>query len=419
MAKLFSYVVDHDLGIAPHAAGKYCTLVNCKYRKKKSSQRNIVELAEEEDWIVGTGGASRKSAGHGKIVYAMKVTEKLSLKEYVKDKRFHGRRDNQRHAPNCTNRFALISTHFYYFGRNASQIPKRFKRHPLEKKGPSFRKDFDQKFIDSFVNWLERKHERKGILGKPCREEKNVGPVCRPRAMRVVLVRVGIDTGAGGINGPLFKDRSFEFIPIPDKRGIDSRTYGNCMGRKGKPFIEYFPESKRAKMMHKSIHFDPEFGSFTYGDPNTLKSRFADLQQGDLLVFYCGLEGWGFKSEPALYIMGYFDVLEAGKANEFSAKERHRLFGENFHVRHQSVYRRQKNDLVLVKGSSKSRLLTRAKLISVYGKDVTGKRLKVLSPKMRKIFGSFGGKTSIQRSSPRWVEDDFVTRSSAFVRALR
>ena len=42
--------------------------------------------------------------------------------------------------------------------------------------------------------------------------------------MQVVLLRVGINTGCGGINGALFKDGSFEYIPIPDGGGVDDRT---------------------------------------------------------------------------------------------------------------------------------------------------------------------------------------------------
>ena len=52
--------------------------------------------------------------------------------------------------------------------------------------------------------------------------------------MQVVLLRVGIDTGSGGIHGPLFSDGSFEYIPIPDSfrgKGVDKRTYGNTRGR--------------------------------------------------------------------------------------------------------------------------------------------------------------------------------------------
>lgn len=62
--------------------------------------------------------------------------------------------------------------------------------------------------------------------------------------MQVVLLRVGIDTGSGGILGPLFKDGSFEYIPIPDKtrgRGIDKRAYGDTLGRHGERLVNYFP----------------------------------------------------------------------------------------------------------------------------------------------------------------------------------
>ena len=32
-----------------------------------------------------------------------------------------------------------------------------------------------------------------------------------------VILRVGIDSGRGGIQGPLFDDWTFEFVSIPDK----------------------------------------------------------------------------------------------------------------------------------------------------------------------------------------------------------
>ena len=46
MAKLFSYVVDHDYGFAPNPFGGFCTLAKCKYGTTK---RNIVELAEADE----------------------------------------------------------------------------------------------------------------------------------------------------------------------------------------------------------------------------------------------------------------------------------------------------------------------------------------------------------------------------------
>ncbi len=126
--------------------------------------------------------------------------------------------------------------------------------------------------------------------------------------MQVVLLRVGIDTGSGGIHGPLFSDRSFEYIPIPDRfggKGVDKRTYGNTRGSRKQSLVDYFPEARREKVSGQSIHFDPEFETFTYGDPTPPKAK---LSEGSLLVFYAGLKGRNFDCPPALYIIGFFEV---------------------------------------------------------------------------------------------------------------
>ncbi len=170
--------------------------------------------------------------------------------------------------------------------------------------------------------------------------------------MNVALLRVGVDSGCGGTQGPLFADGTFEFVPIPDMKRVDERTYGNQAGRHGRPLVEYFPASRRAKMRDQSMHVDPEFATFTYGDPTQPKRGLRRLEPGDLLAFYCGLQGWDFESAPALYLVGYFAVEAAGLAADFSDADRQRLFSENFHVRHPSVYARQRADLVLVKGSN-------------------------------------------------------------------
>lgn len=236
--------------------------------------------------------------------------------------------------------------------------------------------------------------------------------------MKAVLLRVGIDTGSGRIHGPLFQDGSFEYIPIPDGFGIDQRTYGNTMGAHGRRFIEYFPGQQQARMMNQSIHFDPEFETFTYGDPTQPKAGLRNLKPGDMLIFYCGLEGWDFKSEPALYLMGYFEVQAAGKAKVFSSSDLRNLFSNNYHVRHHHIFEQQKDKLVLVKGTANSRLLNKAVLISDVGQDRSGRPLKVLSGEMQEVFGTFGGKISIQRSPPRRVEPDFVQRSVSFMKSL-
>jgi hypothetical protein len=48
---------------------------------------------------------------------------------------------------------------------------------------------------------------------------------------KCVLLRVGIDSVCGGIQGPLFKDGTFEFVCIPDNKRVSLHTYGNILGR--------------------------------------------------------------------------------------------------------------------------------------------------------------------------------------------
>jgi len=181
--------------------------------------------------------------------------------------------------------------------------------------------------------------------------------------MQVVLLRVGIDTGSGGIHGPLFSDGSFEYIPIPDRfrgKGVDKRTYGNTRGKGGRKLADYFPEARREKVFDQSIHLDPEFETFTYGDPTRPKASLRLLSEGSLLVFYAGLKGWKFDCRPALYVIGYFEVARAGLATSFNPAELAGMFQNNFHVMHDDVFEHQKDRLVLVKGDASSRLLKKA-----------------------------------------------------------
>ena len=240
--------------------------------------------------------------------------------------------------------------------------------------------------------------------------------------MQVVLLRVGIDTGCGGIHGPLFENGSFEYIPIPDRFGgksVDKRTYGNTRGKKGRRLVDYFPAARQEQASRQSLHLDPEFATFTYGDPTPLKARLQELSEGSLLVFYAGLEGLDFECSPALYIIGFFEVARAGLASSFSQKELAAMFQNNFHVMHRTVFREQKDRLVLVKGSANSRLLKTPVKISSMGTDRKGRPLHRLSPEMQEVFGGFDGHTSIQRCPPRWVAPEFTQRATQFISALR
>lgn len=240
--------------------------------------------------------------------------------------------------------------------------------------------------------------------------------------MQVVLLRVGIDSGAGGIQGPLFGDGTFEFVPIPD-RSRHSRdnpeTYGSTKCRSGRLLVDYFPQRMQRKYRDVRLHADPEFETFTYGDPTEgAKRGLRRLQKGDLLVFYAGLEPWPQGGEERLYIIGDFAVAWAGIAADLKESEVEARFRNNFHVKHRDVFEDQRDRLVLVQGDRTSRFLKKAVPISTLGKDRSGKPLKVLSKDMQAKFGDFDGRISIQRSAPRWVHENYVAKAAEFVRSL-
>ena len=99
--------------------------------------------------------------------------------------------------------------------------------------------------------------------------------------------------------------------------------------------------------------------------------------------------------------MGYFVVDIAGLATDFTKQTLQSDFGQNFHVRYPSVFKIQREQLVLVKGGHGSRLLKKACRISSEGTDRFGRPLKVLSPEMRKVFGDFAWEgVDSEKSSP-------------------
>jgi hypothetical protein len=193
--RLYSYIVPRDFGFAPNPFNGYCTLATCKPK--------IRNVARVDDWIMGTGSKSRHNIA-GRLIYAMKVTEKMSFNEYWEDPRFQVKKphmngsfkqafgdniyhynerkkrwhqENSHHSYengeinyNNLNRdtefpFVLISDHFFYLGANHIDIPPSLKGLCMTTQGHKV--NHDPKLVERFIRWLEGKYEMPGLKGNP------------------------------------------------------------------------------------------------------------------------------------------------------------------------------------------------------------------------------------------------------------
>jgi hypothetical protein len=166
--------------------------------------------------------------------------------------------------------------------------------------------------------------------------------------MKAMLLRVGIDKGTDGALGPLFEDGSFEFIPISegDAESKEERTYQNTLGKSGKSLSTYLPK----RVENRTMHFDPEFVTFTYGDPTVKRKYLLKLEKKDLLIFYAGFTPFkNKKHKEALYLIGYFTVERVIDFNQLTKKEIgnfYRLYPNNAHLKRSY----DTEDLVIVVG---------------------------------------------------------------------
>ena len=184
---LFSYIVKYDSGFAPNPFGGICTLACCKPVIRRTAQIG--------DWIIGTTPAPRP----GRLVYAMRVGRGLTYDYYFNDPRYENKKpgvDNPRgdniysptngelqQLPNpahderhetgdlSTNR-VLISDVFFYFGKEAPTIPKRFQHIVHTTQGHKRIRSRDRGYdkATEFIRWLEGEY-KPGIYGEPADEK--------------------------------------------------------------------------------------------------------------------------------------------------------------------------------------------------------------------------------------------------------
>lgn len=198
---VYSYLIEHDLGLAPNPFGGYCTLAVCKPKIRSSSKLKL------GDWVVGTGSqALEKTSGRrrlrSKLIYAMQVTERISFEDYWADKRFQYKKpvmngtlvtmfgDNFYHRDNngkwiqedsahskmdgsCNSKHlktdtsgknVLISQQYYYFGDEAPTIPNELLG--IRHTGIGEKKFENEIIGDDFINWVSTKFKT-GIHGDP------------------------------------------------------------------------------------------------------------------------------------------------------------------------------------------------------------------------------------------------------------
>jgi hypothetical protein len=195
--RLYSYVVARDFGFAPNPFYGVCTLATCK--------ADLRRTARVDDWVIGTGSTSLGL--EGQLVYAMRVTEKLTYDEYWSDPRFRMKRPNlhgslkQAFGDNVyhrdeTGRWVMVESHhslldgtpnpdnvakdtrgdavlisddFVYWGTKGPVVPKElrsFNGDDIVKAGRAYRAEFEPALVRRAVDWLAGFQER-GYLGKP------------------------------------------------------------------------------------------------------------------------------------------------------------------------------------------------------------------------------------------------------------
>ena len=172
--KHYLYRMDHDTGFAPNVKYNICTLCGCK--NKKSSKRNIEELAAKGSWVIGIGG--NKTGKPDKLIYAMEVEENLEYDE------FQRRYPTKHHeylqwlkSKEKPGDHVLVSTKFYYFGNNAIDLPEELRYIII--KGRGYRtKGIDDEAVSKLKKHIKEGGYHYGKSGEPCNPPSIEGKKC-------------------------------------------------------------------------------------------------------------------------------------------------------------------------------------------------------------------------------------------------
>lgn len=263
-ARIYRYVVAYDGGTAPRPYGGWCSLAVCKPR--------IRAKARVGDWVIGFRGRHP-----GEVLYAMQVTERLTLGQYWEDRRFQDRRPgaspypdnfyrpgleggleqvpNPVHeaaaaAKDCSGLHVLLSERFWYFGQDSVPLPNHLLHLVHSTQGHAVDINRRQDDVANLRAWLASWPI--GRLGEPVdrrlvagqteqgaspepnwsREARASSPAKRSpsrgcgavggkqakheaRPRRIILSRKGFDSSYGGMPSPILPDGRLVPLPIP------------------------------------------------------------------------------------------------------------------------------------------------------------------------------------------------------------
>ena len=199
LPQVFAYTLRYDVGFAPNPFYGFCTLATCK--------AEIRRLTSIGDWILGVGSVSKGQGG--KLVYAMRVEEKLHYDDYWVDPRFQAKRPfrpgslKQRYGDNIYHRnspvdswiqedgrhsledgrpnpdhikrdtkypIVLVSQSFFYYGDRAIEIPEElrvFDGQDLFTALRSYRRILPTSIYNGMIMWLEGLLSQDKIRGDP------------------------------------------------------------------------------------------------------------------------------------------------------------------------------------------------------------------------------------------------------------
>ena len=159
--------------------------------------------------------------------------------------------------------------------------------------------------------------------------------------MKAILVRIGVDQTYGHWNAPVDSEScQFVYVPIPERSGTLfqpglERRYAEVLPTLRCFSTHYGLELERdlgfpRRLLSHAMHLDPDFELLTYGDNGDKRgAEIKNLTEGDLLVFYAGLQSVRPSQELVYALVGLYVVDDVVLARDVSPER----WRENAHTR--------------------------------------------------------------------------------------